>query len=153
MDTRLSNTATHADFYIAPYPGSEAAILLAIASYLIRNKLYNQEFVRTWWNWEEYLEVRGHEPATDEEQNLTNFLIFHNYIEELYRTFTFEFAAQESGVDAKTLEEIAKLVATAGTQLSSHNWRSVTSGVSHGWSVARALFMLNCLMGAVATEG
>jgi len=153
MDTRLSNTATHADFYIAPYPGSQAAILLAIASYLIRNKLYNQEFVRKWWNWEEYLEVRGHEPATDEEQNLTNFLIFHNYIEELYRTFTFEFAAQESGVDAKTLEEIAKLVATAGTQLSSHNWRSVTSGVSHGWSVARALFMLNCLMGAVATEG
>ena len=36
---------------------------------------------------------------------------------------------------------------------SSHNWRSVTSGISHGWSVARALFMLNALLGAVATEG
>src|SRR5687768_7227200 len=55
MDTRLSNTATHADHYIAPYPGSEAAILLAIASYLIQNNLYNREFVRRWWNWEEYL--------------------------------------------------------------------------------------------------
>ena len=55
MDTRLSNTATHADHYIAPYPGSEAAILLAIANYLIQNNLYNREFVRRWWNWEEYL--------------------------------------------------------------------------------------------------
>ena len=55
MDTRLSNTATHADYYIAPYPGSEAAILLAIANYLIQHSLYNREFVRKWWNWEEYL--------------------------------------------------------------------------------------------------
>jgi anaerobic selenocysteine-containing dehydrogenase len=38
MDTRLSNTATHADYYIAPYPGSEAAILLAIANYLIQKR-------------------------------------------------------------------------------------------------------------------
>src|SRR5207237_4634767 len=59
MDTRLSNTATHADHYIAPYPGSEAAILLSIANYLIQNNLYNREFVRRWWNWEEYLEQRS----------------------------------------------------------------------------------------------
>jgi anaerobic selenocysteine-containing dehydrogenase len=154
MDTRLSNTATHADYYIAPYPGSEAAILLAIANYLIKNK---REFVRKWWNWEECLRnsyravemVEGNEP----EQKRHNFWIFQEYLEELYESYTFEFAAQESGVDAKTIEAIAQLVSTAGTQLSSHNWRSVTSGVSHGWSVARCLFMLNCLMGAVATEG
>jgi anaerobic selenocysteine-containing dehydrogenase len=78
---------------------------------------------------------------------------FERSLKELYAEYTFEFAAQESGVDDKTLEAIAKLVSTAGTQLSSHNWRSVTSGVSHGWSVARCLFMLNCLLGAVATEG
>ena len=52
FDSRLSNTATHADLFIAPYPGSEAAILLAIANYLIQNNLYNREFVRRWWNWE-----------------------------------------------------------------------------------------------------
>src|ERR1043166_9670725 len=59
FDTRLSNTATHADYFIAPYPGSEAAILLAIANYLIQNGLYNREFVRKWWNWEEYLEQKS----------------------------------------------------------------------------------------------
>src|SRR5437667_12011514 len=59
FDVRLSNTATHADHWLAPYPGSEAAILLAIANYMIRNGLYDREFVRRWWNWEEYLEQRS----------------------------------------------------------------------------------------------
>src|SRR6266404_1758572 len=59
FDTRLSNTATHADFWVSPYPGSEAAICLSIVNYLIQNDLYNREFVRTWWNWEEYLEQRS----------------------------------------------------------------------------------------------
>jgi hypothetical protein len=59
FDTRLSNTATHADHWLAPWPGSEAAILLAIANHLITGR-YDREFVRRWWNWREYLlaEVR-----------------------------------------------------------------------------------------------
>ncbi|HXV61012.1 MAG TPA: molybdopterin-dependent oxidoreductase, partial [Vicinamibacteria bacterium] len=55
LDVRLSNTATHADHWLAPYPGSEAAIFLAIARYLVENRLYNRDFVRRWWNWQEYL--------------------------------------------------------------------------------------------------
>ncbi len=55
FDTRLSNTATHADYWVAPYPGSEAAILLAIANDLIQRDRYNRDFVRRWWNWQEYL--------------------------------------------------------------------------------------------------
>src|SRR6266478_2954420 len=187
FDTRLSNTATHADHFIAPYPGSEAAILLAIANYLIQNGLYNREFVRRWWNWEEFLERKSEigdqtgrpiniprlrrdevsdklqfveEPVAENSARdklkfvgHQSFEEFEHILKQLYAEYTFEFAAQESGVDAKTIEEIAKLVATAGTRFSSHNWRSVTSGVSHGWSVARALFMLNALLGAVATEG
>jgi anaerobic selenocysteine-containing dehydrogenase len=162
MDTRLSNTATHADVFIAPYPGSEAAILLSIANYLIQNNLYNREFVRRWWNWEEYLGQESEvgdqrsdsaEVSTGSDSDRVNFERFEKLLKQLYSQYTFEFASQESGVDAKSVEEIAKLVSTAGTQLSSHNWRSVTSGVSHGWSVARALFMLNALLGAVATEG
>src|SRR5436190_9712640 len=59
FDTRLSNTATHADHFIAPYPGSEAAILLSIANYLIQNNLYDREFVQRWWNWQEFLEQKS----------------------------------------------------------------------------------------------
>jgi anaerobic selenocysteine-containing dehydrogenase len=52
LDVRLSNTATHADHWLAPYPGSEAAICLAIANHLIQTGRYDRDFVRRWWNWQ-----------------------------------------------------------------------------------------------------
>jgi len=168
FDTRLSHTATHADYWVAPYPGSEPAMLLAIVNYLIQNNLYNREFVRRWWNWEEYLEAGLQSPVSGlesdklkfvEQPNQENpsdenrFAEFEHVLKQLYEEYSFDFAAAESGVDARVIEEIAKLVATAGTRFSSHNWRSVSSGVSAGWTTARAIFMLNALLGAVATEG
>lgn len=146
FDTRLSNTATHADHYLAPYPGSEAAILLAIANHLIQHDLYDREFVRQWWNWAEYMDaVEGHRAAT--------FADFERALKRRYSEYTFEFAAHESGVDARAIEAVANLVSSAGTRLSSHTWRSAGSGNLGGWQVARCLFMLNALLGAVATEG
>lgn len=146
FDVRLSNTATHADYWVAPYPGSEAAILLAIANHLIQNGLYNRDFVRTWWNWQEYLRAEYPEIAP-------TFENFEHLLKTLYHDYTFTFAAQESGVDARTIAEIADLVAGAGTRLSTHTWRSATAGNLGGWQVARTLFLLNALLGAVATPG
>jgi anaerobic selenocysteine-containing dehydrogenase len=146
FDTRMSNTVSHADHWLSPYPGSEAAILLAIASFQIQNRLYNREFVRRWWNWAEYMEaVEGDAAAT--------FEAFEEALARRYAEYTFAFAAQESGVDAAAIEAVARLVATAGTQLSTHTWRSAGSGNLGGWQVARCLFMLNALAGAVATPG
>ena len=48
---------------------------------------------------------------------------------------------------------MAEIVATAGTRLSTHNWRSAAAGNLGGWQVARCLFLLNALLGAVATRG
>lgn len=146
LDSRLSNTATHADFWLAPQPGSEAAICLAIASYLIRKRYYHRDFVRRWWNWQDWLETEhpGVEPSFDS---------FERLLEAVYEPYTFDFAAAESGVDAATLEQVAHAVASAGTRLASHNWRSAGAGNEGGWQVARCLFFLNCLLGAVATEG
>jgi anaerobic selenocysteine-containing dehydrogenase len=146
FDTRLSNTATHADYFVSPYPGSEPAIVLSIANYLIQHGLYNAEYVRRWWNWEEFM-------AGEYPERVTDFENFQTLLKELYAEYTFEFAARESGVDAKVIEEIARVVATAGTRFSSHNWRSASAGNSGGWQVTRTLFMLNALLGAVATEG
>jgi len=146
FDTRLSHTATHADVWVSPYPGSEAAIMLAVANHLIRNGLYNREFVRRWWNWEEYMAVEHPELET-------SFDGFEDVLKNLYAEFTFEYAAKESGVEARQIEEVAHIVATAGTRFSSHNWRSAASGNSGGWQVARTLFLVNALLGAVATEG
>ena len=146
IDTRLSNTASLADCWLAPYPGSEAAILLAIAHYLLERDLYDREFVRRWWNWEEYLAVtRPGDPRT--------FETFERALKSLYRQHTFEFASQESGVDAQAIQDVAALVASAGTRLSTHSWRSAAAGNLGGWQVARCLFLLNALTGAVATKG
>jgi anaerobic selenocysteine-containing dehydrogenase len=146
FDTRLSNTASHADWWIAPVPGSEAAILLAIAGHLIRERLYDREFVRRWWNWQEYLahERPDLEPVFEQ---------FEEALAELYADYTFELAERESGVPAATLAEIAAAVASAGTRLSTHTWRSAAAGNLGGWQVSRCLFFLNALLGAVATEG
>ncbi|HET7517344.1 MAG TPA: molybdopterin dinucleotide binding domain-containing protein, partial [Actinomycetes bacterium] len=146
LDTRLSNTATHADWWLAPYPGSEAAILLAIANHLIRSGRYDREFVRRWWNWEEYL-------AAEHPDAEPTFERFETALRELYGDYTFELAARESGVAASVLEEVAEAVAGAGQRLATHSWRSAAAGNLGGWQVARALFLLNCLLGAVATEG
>ncbi|MEO8500833.1 MAG: molybdopterin-dependent oxidoreductase, partial [Vicinamibacteria bacterium] len=146
MDVRLSNTATHADHWIAPYPGSEAAILLAMASYILQNKRHNREFMRKFWNWEQYL-------AAERPELPRTFESFETAVAEAYASYTFEFAAAESGVDAGKLREIAEIISKAGTKLAAHNWRSAAAGAEGGWQVARTLFFLNCLLGAVACEG
>ncbi len=146
LDTRLSNTATHADYWLSPQPGSEAAINLSIANYLISTGRYNREFVRRWWNWADYLtSCHPDRPA--------EFGEFETLLAGLYEEFTFDFAAAESGIDAAVLAEVAELVATAGTRFACHNWRSAAAGNYGGWQVSRTLFLISALLGAVASEG
>ena len=146
FDTRLSNTATHADVWVAPWPGSEAAILLAVANDLIQRGIYDREFLRRWWNWEDYL-------AATQPDSPATFEAFEQALRTLYADYTFEFAARESGAPLEQIEQVARIVATAGSRLSTHTWRSAAAGNLGGWQVSRALFLLNCLLGAVATPG
>ena len=146
LDTRLSNTATHADYWLSPRPGSEAAINLAVARHVIQTGRHNRDFMRRWWNWEEYLAAcRPDLPVT--------FEAFEGALAELYEGFTFELAAEESGIDAGTLREVAEVVAGAGTRFACHSWRSAAAGNLGGWQVSRTVFLLAALLGAVATEG
>jgi anaerobic selenocysteine-containing dehydrogenase len=146
FDVRLSNTATHADHWLAPWPGSEAAILLAIANHMIRSGRYDRHFVRRWWNWQEYME---HEHP----QRSATFEEFQRVLRDVYASYTFSFAERESGVAAATIEKVAEVVASAGKRLSTHTWRSAASGNLGGWQVARALFLLKALSGSIGTAG
>ncbi|MEX2100524.1 MAG: molybdopterin-dependent oxidoreductase, partial [Acidimicrobiia bacterium] len=111
LDVRLSNTSTHATHWLAPWPGSEPAICLAIANHLVQTGRYDREFVRRWWNWHEYL--------VDEHPNVEpTFEAFEHVLEKTYAHYTFEFAAEESGIAVKTLREVAEVVASAGSRLS-----------------------------------
>jgi anaerobic selenocysteine-containing dehydrogenase len=146
FDVRLSNTASVADYWVSPWPGSEAAILLAIAKILLDAGRVDREFVRRWTNWEEYLAARRPDLAVD-------FDAFLGALREEYADYTPEFAERESQVPAATIRQIAEEVARAGSALSTHVWRSAAAGNEGGWQIARALFLLNVLTGSVGTPG
>ncbi|MCK6626434.1 MAG: molybdopterin-dependent oxidoreductase [Anaerolineae bacterium] len=146
LDPRLSNTASLADHWLPVWPGSEAAVLLAIANYLIQNDLYDKDFVRRWVNWDTYL--KAERPAWE-----VTFDNFDRALKEIYASFTPEFAAQESGLPAEQIIEAAKIVADCQGRLAAHIWRAAASGNLGGWQVARTLFFLNVLTGSVGTRG
>jgi anaerobic selenocysteine-containing dehydrogenase len=146
IDTRLSNTASMADWWLAPWPGSEGAMLLAMAQVLVSEGRWDREFVRRWVNWEEFLRSERPElPVT--------FESFERAIKELYARFTPEFAEAESGVPAATIVEVARAIGEAGNALATHIWRNTAAGNLGGWQVARALQWLVVLTGSVATRG
>jgi anaerobic selenocysteine-containing dehydrogenase len=146
MDPRLSNTASMADYWMPTQPGSEAAVLLAMANILLEEDLYNAEYLKNWVNWRESLA----------QLNASAEITFENFIAELkkiYAEYTPEFAEAESGATAAMIREVARKIGAAGTRFSSHNWRSAGSGNLGGWAVARCLHFLNVLTGSVGTVG
>ena len=147
LDPRLSNTASHADLWMSPWPGSEAAILLAIASYLLRTDQVAWDYVKRWVNWDVYM--RELHPEADP----GDFQAFKAAITEEYAKYSFDYAASEAQIPAEQVEELAKLVAGAEGRLAAHVWRAATAGNLGGWMVARAMFFLTVLTGSVGTVG
>ncbi|MCF6280240.1 MAG: molybdopterin-dependent oxidoreductase [Flavobacteriaceae bacterium] len=146
MDPRLSNTASMSDYWLPSYPGTEAAVLLAMALIILEENLYNRDYLENWTNWQEYLQAKH----SDKE------VTFENYIAEMineYKEFTPEFAEAESGVKAEMIREIAVKIGEAGTRFASHNWRSAGASNLGGWAVARCLHFLTVLTGAVGAKG
>ncbi len=146
MDPRLSNTASMSDYWMPTYPGSEAAVLLAMAKVILEEGLYNETYMKNWVNWEAYLK-------SDHANVAVNFGNFINALKDAYKDYTPELAEKESGVPAQMIVDVARQAGAAGTQLSTHNWRSAGSGNLGGWAVARCLHFLNVLTGSVGTVG
>ncbi|MFB6160542.1 MAG: molybdopterin-dependent oxidoreductase [Haloferacaceae archaeon] len=146
MDPRLSNTAAMSDFWMPTQPGSEAAVLLACANVIIAEEMYDEEFLRRWVNWEQFLD----EEYPDRERSFETYI---DVLRELYGDFTPEYAEAESGVDAGTVEKVARKIGEAGDSFASYIWRSAASGNEGGWQVSRTLHFLSVLVGAVGTKG
>ena len=146
MDPRLSNTASMADYWMPTYPGTEAAVLLAMAKVILDENRFDATFVKNWTNWEE-LEVDGFKAKGQSFEALIEALKKH------YAKFTPQFAEKESGVKAEVIVKTAREIATAGSRFASHLWRGSASGNLGGWQPARALMLLHVLTGSVGTEG
>ena len=146
IDPRLSNTSAKADLWLPAKPGSEGALLLAIARYLVETGKYNREFVRRWVNWETYLDATWPElPRT--------FEGFEIALKQEYELFTPEYAEIETGIPAEKIREAAEAIAAAGTAFSTHSWRAAASGHLWGWQITRSLYLLVVLMGAIGERG
>ncbi len=146
FDPRLSNTAAIADYWLPTWPGSEAAVLLAIARLLIKEDMIDREFVRRWTNWREFMRAERPELSPTFE----NFLV---ELAKLYEPFTPEYAAREARVRPEPIVEIAREIGRAGSAFSTHVWRGAASGNLGGWQVARCLEFLNVLTGSIGTPG
>jgi anaerobic selenocysteine-containing dehydrogenase len=146
IDTRLSNTASKADYWLSTWPGTEAAVLLAMANVSLREDSYDRDFLRRWVDSEEFVR----EEHTDKPRDLDTFIAT---LKEIYSVYTPEFAERESSADARTIVEVAHEIARAGSALATHVWRNAAAGNLGGWQVARALEFLVVLCGAVGTPG
>ncbi|MEF8808097.1 molybdopterin-dependent oxidoreductase [Natronomonas sp.] len=147
MDPRLSNTAAMSDYWLPTQPGSEAAVLLAMANVILEEELYDREFVERWVNWRQFLD----EEYPGRERTFESYIdILRN---DLYGRYTLEYAESESGVDAAKIEKVGRKIGNAGSRYASHIWRSAASGNKGGWQVSRTLHFLSVLTGSVGTEG
>ena len=148
FDTRLSNTATHADHWLAPYPGSEAAILLAIANYLIQHKLL-QPRVRA-----ALVELGGVPGRTSTRQRRATFEDFERLARRALRRV--HVRVRGARVRASTrgaCERSRSVVATPARGSRLTTGAAPRPAIRAAGRSRAALFMLNALLGAVATEG
>ncbi|MDH4224313.1 MAG: molybdopterin-dependent oxidoreductase, partial [Deltaproteobacteria bacterium] len=146
MDPRLSNTASMADHWLPTYPGSEAAVMLAMVRVILEEGTYDRRFMEEWMNWRDYLKAKHPKSPLD----------FDTFVEKLkqeYAAYTPEFAAGEAGIDPESIVNAARLIAKAGSRFSAHNWRGPAAGSLGGWQVARAMQFLSVITGSVGTPG
>ncbi|TAJ17034.1 MAG: formate dehydrogenase [Planctomycetota bacterium] len=151
IDTRLSNTASRADLWVSTWPGSEPALLLAVARELLRRGAIDREFVRRWTNWQQALQHLA--PAAVTGNLDADFDAFLAALAKHYDAYTPELAAQECRMPVETVAKLADEIQRAGTRFTSHVWRSAASGNLGGWQVARCLMLLHVLTGSVGREG
>jgi len=127
FDVRMSNTSGFADEAFYPYPGTDAAIALAMAHVIMNDGLYDAEFVRDWTN------------VTAEQ------LVEH------LKPYTPEFAEQESGVPARDIRRIAHEFATT-KPATTFSYRGPCKHVYGAYQEA-AIHMLNVITGNVEKKG
>ncbi len=146
IDVRLSNTASMADYWLAPWPGTEAMLFLAMAHVILEEKLYDEEFLREWVNWRDFLKVK----APQAEPSFESFL---DELRKHYREHTPQAAEAECGVPADKIVAVAREIGKAGRAFATHVWRNAASGNEGGWQVARCLEFLVVLVGGVGAKG
>jgi len=151
VDVRLSNTASMADFWLAPHPGTEAFLLLAMAHVLLEERLYDESFLREWVNWRDFpVAPRDSRSPSAASGSFDAFLL---ELRKHYASYTPAAAEAECGVAREKIVAVAREIGRAGHAFATHVWRNAAAGNLGGWQVARCLEFLSVLVGAISTKG
>ncbi|MEF3192382.1 MAG: molybdopterin-dependent oxidoreductase [Campylobacterales bacterium] len=151
VDPRLSNSAGIADLWIPAWPGTEAAIHLAMANRLIQEDKFDREFIKEWWNWYELMDdkeelelfyKKGFITKVPEGNSFEDFVAF---LKEMYSHYTIEWAAKEARVPQYKLEKLYEYIVDAGNRITSFYWRGAPAGNRGGWMAAgkTGIFLLS----------
>lgn len=145
VDIRLSNTASMADHWLAPRPGTEALMLLGFAHVILQERRFDAKFLADWVDWRGWLAAHGRSGGTFDE--------FLTGLTQQYAYATPDHVASITGLPAAQITQLAREIAAAGSRFAAHVWRNTASGNEGGWQVARCLQFVSVLVGAVGSPG
>ncbi len=129
VDPRLTVTGTLADKWIPIKPGTDLAFLLAMIRIIVNEELYEQDYVEQ--------TAFGLEELRDAVQD-----------------YTPEWAAEITGVEAATIEEVAREFGTIRPALIPNHKRDAGGpNYSNSWRVAFCKLILNTLVGSIDQKG
>ena len=151
VEPRLSSTATKSDEWLPVEPGHDGALASAIAHVILREGLWNREFVGDFEDGENrFVPGEQVDPDTFEEsENSQGVVTWWN--RELYDTDP-EWAAERAGVPAEQIERVATGFAEAGPNAISWLGGGPCMQV-RGSYTAMAIHALNGLVGSVGNRG
>jgi len=138
IDPRLSMTATKADEWIPINPGSQPALALGIAHVMIKQNLYDADFVNN--------HVFGFEDWTDGDGKVRQG--FKKFVLETYPPPK---VAELTGVDAVKIEELAKTFAAQENSVAI--WGNGAAETANGIHADLTFFALNALKGNFKAGG
>ncbi len=127
IDVRWNYTAAKSDRFFIIRPGTDYALTLGLINYIIRENLYDAEFVDRW--------TAGFE-------ELKKFVV----------PYTPEWAEGETGIPAREIKRIAHEASEAKPSAIFHpGW--MTAWYSNDYHFRRAIYTLNALMGSYEAYG
>lgn len=127
IDIRSNVSATKADNFFMVKPASDYAFNLAVIHVLIREHLYDADYVN-------------------------RYVKDMNELERFIEPYTPEWAAAETGIEAVRLRDFVHQLAKAAPAVIWHpGW--MTARYRHSFYVSRSIYIINALLGAIGTKG
>lgn len=129
IDPRFTNTAIHADEYLAIKPGTDLAFVLALTYVVLSEEIYNREYVKN---------------------NFSNFEKYKNHI--LSNKYTPKWAQEITGIDAKSIRKVARDFMANAPQAIYYQGRRSTFA-KNDFQLRRAQAIFSALGGGIDVKG